>query len=98
MARVVAALKNVFRTYLDKRSQFVEKSEIRVVVLTGVLQVRSDSDLGKLLSFQYPFDQQHFDTVVTDVSSGESTTLEKCKLLFSEPFARAIKTIFYSLK
>lgn len=95
MARVLTALSNVFNTYLQKRKQFAEKPELRVVVHTGVLQIKNDSDLGKLLSFQYPFDQQHFDTVVTDVSSEESATLEKCKLLFSEPFARAIKMIFY---
>jgi hypothetical protein len=95
MARVLIVLKNVFKTYFQKRKHFVGKSELRVVVYTGVLQIQNDSDLDKLLSFQYPFDQQQFDTVVTDVSSEESTTLEKCKQLFSEPFARAIKMIFY---
>ena len=95
MSGMLTALKKVFETYLQKRKHFAEKSEVRVVVYTGVLQIRNDSDLGKLLNFQYPFDQQHFATVVTDVSSDERNTLEKCKLLFSESFAKAIKTLFY---
>lgn len=95
MAKVLSALKKVFHTYLQKRKDFADKSELRVIIHTGVLPIKNDSDLVKLLSFQFPFDQQDFDTVVTDMPSEENTVLEKCKQFFREPFARAIKMIFY---
>lgn len=95
MARVLTTLKKVFESYLQQRKRFAEKLELRVVIHTGVLQIRSQNDLDKLLSFQFPFDRQQFDTVVTDMSSEETTALEKCKQLFSESFATAMKKIFY---
>ena len=83
------------KTCLQQRSRFAEKAKLRVVVHRGKLQIENDSDLGKLLNFEYPFDQQQFDTVVTEVPSDESTALEKCKQLFSDSFARAVRVIFY---